>query len=152
MQGKNDGSAKLVHDVMTREVQVVHPDDTLDKAAERMKSLNVGPLPVCDGDRLHGMITDRDITVRAVSAGKDPQRTPVRDVMTDHVVTVFEDEDVRHAAKLMEEHQIRRLVVLNRDKRLAGVVSLGDLAVDGGNDRLSGQVLEQVSEPSRPSR
>jgi CBS domain-containing protein len=117
-----------------------------------MDALKVGPLPVCDGDRLGGMLTDRDITVRATAAGLDPKTTRVRDVMTDEVLYCFEDQNTDEAARIMAEQQIRRLVILNRDKRLVGIVSLGDVAVQTGDDRLSGEVLERVSEPARPDR
>jgi CBS domain-containing protein len=139
-------------DVMTRQVEVVRPDDTLEEAAARMSSLDIGPLPVCDGDRLVGMLTDRDITVRATAAGRDPKTTLVRDVMTEQVVYAFDDQDTNDAARLMEKHGIRRLVILNRDKRLVGIISLGDLAVDTQDDQLSGEVLERVSEPAEPQR
>lgn len=139
-------------DVMTRRVDVIHPDATLEEAAEKMKSLDVGPLPVCDGDRLVGMITDRDITVRATSEGKDPKRTPVRDVMTEDVKWCFEDEDVRAAADVMSKAQIRRLVVLNRDKRLVGIVSLGDLATEPRAEDAAGEALEKISEPGATQR
>src|SRR5947207_14082037 len=110
-------------DVMTRRVEVIHPDDTLATAAEKMKSLDVGPLPVCDGERLVGMLTDRDITVRATSEGRDPRTTRVRDIMTQEVFYCFDDQDVRDAAEIMERAQIRRLPVVNRDKRLVWIVA-----------------------------
>jgi len=135
-------------DIMTRKVEVVSPDSTLQDAAAKMKGIDVGPMPVCDGDRLVGMLTDRDITVRAVAAGRDPRTTKVRDVMTPEVVWCFEDQDIREAAKVMQEKQIRRLVVLNRDKRLTGIVSLADLAVDTGDTKLAGRTVEEISEPS----
>ena len=142
-----------VSDVMTKGVECVRPDDTIARAAERMRDLNVGALPVCgDGDRLVGMVTDRDITVRATADACDPARTRVGDAMTPDVVYVFDDQDVQQAANVMEENQVRRLVVLNRDKRLVGIVSLGDLAVKTGDDKLSGDALEQVSEPAEPRR
>ena len=141
-----------VSDVMTRAVDVIHPDSTLDEAAERMRRLDVGPLPVCDGDRLVGMITDRDITVRGTAESRDPVTTRVSEIMTPEVVFTYEDEDVKRAAKLMEDHQLRRLVVLNRDKKLVGIVSLGDLAVETSDDKLKGQVLEEISRPSDPER
>jgi CBS domain-containing protein len=141
-----------VQEIMTRAVEVIHPDTTLHEAAEKMKSLDVGPLPVSDGDRLVGFVTDRDITIRATAEGRDPNTTKVREVMTPGVIFVFEDQDVKEAARLMEEHQIRRLVVLNRDQRLCGIVSLGDLAVDTRSQRLPGEVLEKVSEPAQPRR
>ena len=141
-----------LREIMTRDVEVVHPNATLEEAARKMDDLNVGPLPVCDGDRLVGMITDRDIAVRATAGGRDPKATRVQDAMTRDVVYGFEDQDVREAARIMEEQQIRRLVILNRDKRLVGIVSLGDLAVDAGDDRQTGEILERVSEPARPDR
>jgi CBS domain-containing protein len=137
-----------VKDVMTKGAECVRPANSLVEAAQKMKNLDVGPLPVCgDNDRLVGMITDRDITVRAVAEACDPRTTTVKDVMTPDVVYCFEDQDVEEAARLMKEHQIRRLVVLNRDKRLVGIVSLGDLAVETGDEKLAGETLEQVSEP-----
>jgi CBS domain-containing protein len=139
-------------DVMTRDVAVVRPEATLQEAAGRMKALDVGVIPVCDGEHLMGMLTDRDITVRATAAGRDPRTTHVRDVMTPDIVYCFEDQDVAEAQRLMQERQIRRLLILNRDKRLAGVVSLGDLAVKAGADKVGGAVLERVSEPAQPKR
>jgi CBS domain-containing protein len=142
----------MLKEIMTRDVEVIHPNATLEEAAGKMDALNVGPLPVCDGDRLIGVLTDRDITVRSTAAGEDPKSTRVRDVMTGEVVYCFEDQDVHEAARLMDEKQIRRLVILNRAKKLVGIVSLGDLAVETGDDRLSGDVLEGVSTPSEPDR
>jgi len=138
----------LVTDVMTRGAECVGPATSLQEAAEKMKSLNVGVLPVCDNDRLVGMITDRDIAVRAVAGGFGSRTTTVRDVMTPDVVYCFDDQDVQEAAKLMQEQQVRRLVVLNRDKRLIGIVSLGDLAVETGDEKLAGKTLEEVSLPT----
>ena len=134
-------------DIMTPEVEVVPPAATLTLAARKMRALNIGPLPVCDGTRLVGMLTDRDITIRAVADGRDPNATFVRDVMTPEIVYCFEDQDVQDAAHLMEERQIRRLPVLSRDKQLVGIVSLGDLAVRMMDQQLAGEALEQVSEP-----
>jgi CBS domain-containing protein len=139
-------------DVMTRDVEVVGPDATLQEAAGRMKALDIGVIPVCDGEHLMGMLTDRDITVRATAAGRDPRTTRVRDVMTPDVVYCFEDQDVTEGQRLMQERQIRRLLILNRDKRVAGVVSLGDLAVKAGAGKVGGAVLERVSEPAQPKR
>src|SRR5438270_229940 len=143
----------VVREVMTPHVEVIHPDATLREAAEKMKSLDIGPIPVCDGQRLQGMLTDRDITVRATAEGRDPNSTRVRDVMTPDVVYLFEDQDVQDAARIMEQRQIRRLVVLDRDKRLVGIVSLGDLAVQTEDDELGGEELsETLSGVSMPSR
>jgi CBS domain-containing protein len=137
-----------VRDVMTTGAECVRPADSLQDAARKMKDLDVGPLPVCEGDRLVGMITDRDITVRATAEALPPMLGQVQDVMTRDVVYCFEDQDVQEAARLMREHQVRRLVVLNRDKRLVGIVSLGDLAVETGDEKLAGQTLEHVSLPT----
>jgi len=142
-----------VKDVMTQGVQCVSPGASIAQAAEKMKQLNVGSLPICgDDDRLAGMITDRDITVRATAEGFQPNVTCVRDVMTPGIIYCYEDQEVAEAAHLMEDHQIRRLAVLNRDKRLVGIVSLGDVAVKHHDDRLSGEALERVSEPALPLR
>jgi CBS domain-containing protein len=142
-----------VNEVMTRSVECTSPNATLQDAARRMRELDVGPLPVCgESDRLVGMLTDRDIVVRAVAEGLDPSTARVRDVMTPSVIYCFEDQDVTEAAQLMKENQVRRLVVLNRDKRLIGIVSLGDLAVDTGDEELAGATLEAVSEPAELRR
>lgn len=142
-----------IKDVMTPGVECTQPSATLREAAQKMRDLDVGPLPVCgDDERLAGMITDRDITVRAVAEGRDPGTTLVRDVMTPKVIYCFEDQDVSEAARLMEENQVRRVVVLNDQKRLVGILSLGDLAVDVGDEQLAGHTLEAVSEPAAPRR
>jgi len=138
-----------VKDIMTAGVDCVAPDDTIQTAACKMRDLDVGPLPVCDHDRLAGMLTDRDIVVRAIAEGKDPSTTRAREVMSEGVSYCFEDDDVTEAARLMKEKQVRRLLVLNRDKRLVGIVSLGDLAVEtGGAHHVAGKTLEAVSQPS----
>ena len=140
-----------VKEVMSRGVECVRPNATLQEAAQRMRELNVGPLPVCgDDDRLMGMITDRDIAVRAVAEGLDPWTARVRDIMTPTIVYCFDDQDVNEAAQLMTENQIRRLVVLSREKRLVGILSLGDMAVETGDEQLAGHTLEAVSEPVGP--
>lgn len=141
----------MIKDVMTGGVECVGPDDTLQAAACKMKSLGVGPLPVSDNDRVTGILTDRDIVIRAVAEGKDPKTTKVREAMSPDVVYCFEDEDSDRAAKLMQEHQIRRVLVMSHDKRLVGIVSLGDLATEG-KKKTAGAVLQGVSEPSEPRR
>jgi len=139
-------------DIMTADPVSIRPEATLQEAARRMRDLDVGPLPVCGEDhRLEGIITDRDITVRAIAEGKDPT-TPVREAMTGEVIYGFEDQDVQEAARTMQKRQIRRLLVLNRDKRLVGIVSLGDLAVKTGDRQRAGEVLQDVSEPAIPHR
>src|SRR2546421_11378293 len=118
---------------MTRNVEVIAPDATLEDAASRTEALDIGPLPVCENDRLVGMITDRDITVRSTAMGEDPKAMRVRDAMSKDVLCCHEDDDVRDATRLMESKQVRRLLVLDRDDRLVGIVSLGDLAVWTGD-------------------
>jgi CBS-domain-containing membrane protein len=115
-----------------------------------MKILNVGSLPVCHEDRLIGIITDRDMAIRAVADGMDPASTQVEAVMTRGVTCCFDDQEISEAADMMEKKQIRRLVVLNHDNRLVGIVSLGDLAVRGRDDELSAEALEQISEETAP--
>ncbi len=139
-------------DIMTPDPLVLSPETTLKEAAQRMRDLDSGVMPVGERDRLVGMLTDRDITVRATAEGKDPNGTPVREVMTTEVVYCFEDDDVRDAARKMEEHQVRRLIVLNRDKRLVGIVALGDIAVHAPSDQLAGEITEAVSEPGNVER
>jgi len=139
-------------DVMTPGVEVIAPEASIYEAAAKMSHLDVGPLPVCADERLVGMLTDRDITVRAVAAGRDPLSTPVRNVMTPDGVYEFEDQEVQDAVRLMEQYQIRRLPVLNRSKQLVGIVALGDLAVHAGTRPVAAEVLEQVSEPGTSRR
>ena len=138
---------KTVHDIMTSGPRCVAPDTTLTEAAKLMDELDVGSLPICDNDRLTGILTDRDIALRAVARGSDPQKTKVKDAMTKGIAYIFEDQDVEEAARLFESKKIRRLPVLNREKRLVGIVSLGDLAVNAGAG-LGGEALKEVSEPS----
>jgi CBS domain-containing protein len=134
-------------EIMTREVEIVQPDDTLQVAAQKMRDRDIGFLPVCDGEELMGVLSDRDLTIRALADGMDVNVMLGRDLMTTPAIYCFDDQDVVEAARIMEENQIRRLVVLSRDdKSLVGVISLGDLARNGISD-LSGQVLQKVSEP-----
>jgi CBS domain-containing protein len=136
-----------VCDILTPNPECVAPETPLTVAARRMKALNVGMLPICEKDRLIGMITDRDMIVRAVALGANPNTTPVREVMTPEVFYCYEDDDIQEAAELMERRQIRRLPVLSSEKRLVGIVSLGDLAVRTHREQLAGEVLQRVSLP-----
>jgi len=139
-------------EIMTRDVEVVNFDAPLQEAAAMMKSLDVGMVPVCDGNTLKGTLTDRDTTIRATAAGRDPTTTKVCDVMSTNLVYCFEDQEVEEAMSLMEAQQIRRLPVLSRDKRLVGIVSLGDLAVHSGEKEMVGDTLKEVSRPAIPRR
>jgi CBS domain-containing protein len=142
-----------IREIMTREVDVVAPNASIRDAAAKMKELDVGAIPVCDGQKLSGLVTDRDITVRAVAEGRDPSKTRVSEVMSSEIAYCFEDDPVEQAAKLMESKQIRRLPILDRNKQLAGIISLGDISVrtEGSPQKdLAGEALEEISEPARP--
>ena len=141
----------LLREMMTASIEDIPADATLMQAAEKMKLLDIGAIPVRENDRLVGMITDRDIAVRAVAEGRDPKEVPVREAMSRDICFCYEDDSVESAAKLMQEKQIRRLAVFDRSQRPIGMVSLGDLAVRNHDDRLSGKVLERVSKPSQPN-
>jgi CBS domain-containing protein len=139
-----------VQELMSRSVDIIDPNSTIRDAARKMRADNVGALPVGENDRLVGMVTDRDIAVRAVAEERAPGTTSVREVMSEKVAYCYEDDDAERAAKVMTDHQVRRLPVLNRDKRLVGIVSLADLARhDGG---AAGHALEGVSEESDQPR
>ena len=134
-------------DIMSTEVEIVRPDASIQEAAQKMRSLDVGALPVCDGRRLMGMITDRDITIRATAAGRDPKTTVVRDCLSAEPVYGFEDQDLGDAQTLMEQKQIRRLPVMSRDKELVGIVALADLATNVSATQ-AGQATQAISSSS----
>lgn len=138
-----------VREILTPDPQPVRPYETLRQAAQRMRELDVGILPVCEAGRLTGAITDRDIVVRAIANGLDPDRTTVMEVMTPDLAFCFEDQDVAHAAQLMESRQVRRLPVVNREQQLVGILSLGDVAVRTHREGLVGGTLEGIS--TRPA-
>ena len=134
-----------VSEVMTREVQTVRPDQRVQDAASFMLSADAGSIPVTDGERLIGMITDRDIAVRGVAKGYGPD-TPVRELMTDDVICARETDDLEDVASKMSEAQVRRLPVIDEQERLCGIVSLGDLSREADDD-CAAEALEGVSEP-----
>jgi len=140
-----------IAEVMTRDVRSVSPQETIQRAAQLMDELNVGALPVCEGPRLVGMVTDRDITIRATAAGHAPDSAHVEDVMSDQVRWCFDDQTVDEVMQQMGDSQIRRVPVVNPEtKELIGIVSLGDLAT-----KHSAQVdrtLEEISSPAEPNR
>src|SRR5437870_12397425 len=139
-----------VKEVMTQRAEFVDPATSLMEAAQIMKNFNIGALPVGENDRLIGMVTDRDIALRAVAEDKQPSSTTVRDVMSEKIYYCFEDGDVEEAARCMAENQVRRLPILNRDKRLTGIVSLADIAKT--HEECEKTALEGVSEPSSEAR
>ena len=134
-----------VSEVMTRDVQTIRPDQPVQEAASFMLSTDAGSIPVTEGDRLIGMITDRDIAVRGVAKGHGPD-TPVRDLMTNEVIFVRIDEDCDDVATKMGEAQVRRLPVVDEQERLCGIVSLGDLARETESEAAH-EALEGVSQP-----
>jgi CBS domain-containing protein len=129
---------------MTQDVNIASPDQTIQEAARLMAKLDVGSLPIGENDRLVGMITDRDIAVRAVGQGLGPD-TPISKVMSKDVKYCFDDDEIDEVAENMGDIKVRRLPVLNRDKRLVGIVSLGDIA--RRDDDSAGPALKQISEP-----
>ena len=134
-----------VSEVMTRDVVVANPRQSICDAAKLMAECDTGALPVGENDRLVGVITDRDIAVRAVAKRLSPD-TPVRDVMSQEVLYCFEDEEVEHVARNMADQQVRRLPVLNREKRLIGIVSIGDLALHA-KPKTAGEAIAGISRP-----
>lgn len=136
---------KKVSDVMTRDVHIANPDQTIRQAASEMADADIGSLPVGENDRLVGMITDRDIVLRAVAQGRD-SKTLIRDVMTDRIQYCFEDDDVGSVAESMAELGVRRLAVLNRDKRLVGIVALSNIT-SCGESKAASKLLKGVAEP-----
>ncbi len=142
----------LLKEIMTPSVDVIAPNATVADAARKMKDLDVGAIPVCDGEKLLGMVTDRDLVVRVLALSRSPVEALVRDAMTPGLVYCFEDQDAEAAAELMAEKQIRRIPILSKSKKLVGIVSLGDLAIDGLEPHESGEVIHHVSDPSRGRR
>lgn len=139
-----------VSEVMTSDVQTVTPDQSAQEAASFMLSSDAGSIPVTEGDRLIGMITDRDIAVRGIAKGYGPD-TPVRELMTDDIIVVSADDDIEEAAQKMSSAQVRRLPVIDSDQRICGIVSLGDLSREA-DDAAADEALEGVSQPGGDHR
>ncbi|MGH6914018.1 MAG: CBS domain-containing protein [Geminicoccales bacterium] len=133
-----------IANIMTQPPQYVNADTTVTEAAGIMRDFDLGFLPIEKADRMVGMLTDRDIAVRVVAEGRDPDEVKVREVMTGDVLYCFDDQEVDDAANIMAERKIRRLPVVNRDKRLVGIVSLGDVSKEG-EPELAGHTLETVA-------
>lgn len=131
-----------IKDCMTRHVRTVSPDETLADAAQAMADSDIGILPVAEGDRLVGMISDRDIAIRGVGRGKGPD-TQVRDIMSGEVMYCFEDDEIEEVLENMGEIQVRRLPVVNAEKRLVGIISLSDLA--DGSEKPTGEALSHIA-------
>ena len=140
-----------IREIMTPDAQCVGPEETIVDAAALMRQLDVGVLPVCHEGDVVGMITDRDIAIRAVAEARPPTTTRVREIMSPGTVFVYEDQEVDEVVHILEKHQIRRVPVITRERRLVGIISLGDIAVDG-SAALSGEALKRVSQPAEPVR
>jgi len=136
-------------DIMTKNVATLHADDTVEQAAHLMKQYNIGSVPVCNGEEIIGIITDRDIAVRSVAEGENFKNQKVRDIMTSNPVIATQDMDIHDAARIMSERQIRRLPVAH-NKNIVGIISLGDIAVENNLKDNAGEVLSNISEPSSP--
>ena len=136
-----------LRELMSRDVKVIDPDMSILEAAKKMRDGDFGMLPVGEDDRMIGTISDRDIAIRAVADGKDTN-TRVREVMTKGIAWAYEDETVDEAAKIMSQRQVRRLPVVDRDKRLVGIVALGDFAVESSEIRPAAEALAEISKPS----
>ena len=124
----NCGVGMQLREIMARDVEVIRPETSVSEAAQKMHSLDLGALPVCEGERLVGMVTDRYITIRATAYGHDPNTAPVRNYMSSELLCCFEDQDIKEAEQLMRQRRVRVLPVLTREKQVAGIVALEDLA------------------------
>ena len=142
---------KSISEMMTTGVRSLSPSDTLQSAAQAMEALDIGSVPVCDGQRLVGMVTDRDIAIRAIAQGLPAQSTTVSQVMSGDVKWCYEDQTVEEATYLMQQAQIRRLPVVDRDKRLVGMLALGDVSVKADAAQAA-SALQGISNPSEPDR
>jgi CBS domain-containing protein len=134
-----------VNEAMSRDVRVANPQQRISEAAKMMAEIDAGALPVGENDRLVGMITDRDIAIRAVAEGKGPD-TPVRDIMSRDIKYCFDDEELDHVSRNMADIQVKRLPVVDRNKRLVGILALGDIAGKAGT-RVTGRAVEGISRP-----
>jgi len=137
--------AKTIHDLMTSNPSTIEADKTVVDAAKLMRDEDAGLIPIVEGQKLAGTITDRDIAIRVVAEGKDPQSSTVRDVMTSRLVTVDPDQDLDEALRLMAEHQVRRLPVVEEDGKLVGIVAQADIAKHT-SDEQTGEVVQQISQ------
>jgi CBS domain-containing protein len=141
-----------VKEIMTKDFEMVNSSETLIDAAGKMKSLNVGVLPVREGNKIVGLLTDRDIVIRALAENRDARTTTVKDVMTSEIARCTTEDSVDDASRIMRENKVRRLLVVDNDGTPVGIVSLGDIAAKTESEQLAGQTLEHVSQPATPSR
>lgn len=136
---------KVLH-IMSRSVESVTPSTPIAIAAEKMRDLDIGFLPVFENDRVLGTLTDRDITIRSVAQGRDPRLAPVSEIMSASVFYCYEDEEIEEVSRQMQDKEVRRMLILDRQGRLTGVVSLGDIAKTSGERELAGKTLGEIAE------
>lgn len=141
-----------VQEIMTTNFEMIESTSSLNQAAEKMKSLNVGVLPVKEGTKLIGLITDRDIVVRALAEGRDPSSTQAKDIVSSELICCSQQDSIEDCAKLMEEKKVRRVVVCDQENTPVGIISIGDIAAKSKQEQLVGQALETISEPAQPQR
>jgi CBS domain-containing protein len=134
-----------VKNIMSRKVEIVDAETPIKSAAEKMMNCDVGLLPVREGSQLVGMLSDRDITIRATACGLDPEKTAVKEIVTPGVTYCFENQSIEEAAELMQANRLRRLLVLNQQKKVAGILSIGDLASKTDADQVVGKTVKGVS-------
>lgn len=135
-----------IREIMSGNVECISPTTSISKAAEMMRDEDIGFLPVCEHDKVVGTVTDRDITIRSVAQGRDPRLAPVKEIMTQSVFYAYEDEDVEAVARAMQEDEVRRMLIFDRDDHLVGVVSLGDIAKTLPDRSLAGETLGEITE------
>src|SRR5262245_21721717 len=135
-----------VKQIMSRNVVCVTPSTPIARTAEKMRELDIGFLPICDHDRIEGTLTDRDITIRSVAQGRDTRLEPVSEIMTPNVFYCYEDAEIEEVGRQMQEKEVRRILILDREEKLVGVVSLGDIAKTSGESELAGETLGEIAE------
>ncbi len=135
-----------VREIMSRNVECVDPDTSIKEIAQTMRLLDVGFVPICEGNRVIGTLTDRDITIRHVADGQNPYRVKGRDIMTPSVLYCYADQDVEEVGRYMQEHQVRRVLIFDPGENLVGVVSLGDISKAAGEEYLAGEILKEIAE------
>ena len=146
------GVIMKIQEIMTKNFEMINTTDSLTNAAQQMKKLDVGVLPVREGDRIVGIITDRDIIIRALAEQRAAGSTLVKDVMSGDIQCCRPEDSLEDAARLMQEKQVRRLIVLDQENSPVGIVSLGDIAAKSHADELAGETLEEISRPAAPAR
>jgi CBS domain-containing protein len=135
-----------IREIMTSNVECIAPSLPIAKAAEKMRDMDIGFLPVCEEDRIVGTVTDRDITIRSVAQGRDPRLAPVSEIMTQTVFHCYDDDDIESVAGSMRDSEVRRMLILDHDENLVGVVSLGDISKISGEQTIAGETLGDIAE------